>query len=159
MKYLYFYNTPIGEIGIIEEKNAITNILFKAPKNIEEYTIKETDTIKETYKELEEYFDGTRKNFNINIKPKGTEFMQEVWKELQKIPYGKTKSYKEIAKAINNEKAVRAVGMANNKNPIPIIIPCHRVIGSNGKLVGYAGGLGIKEFLLELEAKENLKNL
>lgn len=155
MKYLYFYNTPIGKIGIIEEKNAITNILFKVPQNIEEYTIKETDTIKETNKELQEYFNGNRKKFNINIKPKGTEFMQEVWKELQKIPYGKTKSYKEIAKAINNEKAVRAVGMANNKNPIPIIIPCHRVIGSNGKLVGYAGGIGIKEFLLELEGKEN----
>ena len=84
--------------------------------------------------------------------PSGTEFQQKVWKALKDIPYGKTKSYKDIAAAVGNEKACRAVGMANNRNPISIIIPCHRVIGKNGKLVGYGGGLEIKEYLLKLES-------
>ena len=96
-------------------------------------------------------YSGQRKEFDIPLAPQGTDFQKKVWKALQNINYGTTASYKEIAQKINNPKAVRAVGMANNQNPIAIIIPCHRVIGSNGKLVGYAGGLELKQKLLELE--------
>lgn len=101
--------------------------------------------------QLDEYFQGKRTTFSLPFKLTGTPFQLAVWKELQNIPYGKTTSYKEIAQKINKPKAYRAVGMANNKNPLPIIIPCHRVIGSNGKLIGYAGGLKLKNYLLELE--------
>ena len=104
--------------------------------------------------QLEEYFSGKRSSFSLPMAPVGTQFMQDVWQALVTIPYGEVRSYRDIAKAIGNPKACRAVGMANNRNPLPIIIPCHRVIGANGKLVGYAGGLDCKEKLLALE-KEN----
>ena len=102
--------------------------------------------------QLLEYFNGERDVFDLALSPKGTEFQNKVWKQLQKIPFGKTKSYGDIASKINNPKAMRAVGMANRNNPIPIIIPCHRVIGSNGKLTGFAGGLDLKKRLLDFEA-------
>ena len=111
--------------------------------------------MKNAKKQLDEYFAGIRKEFDIPIKLEGTDFQIKVWKELLKIPYGETCTYLDIAKHIGNPKAYRAVGMANNKNKIMIIIPCHRVIGSNKKLVGYAGGLDVKEKLLKLE-KENV---
>ena len=101
--------------------------------------------------QLEEYFAGDREQFDLNLSVSGTEFQQKVWQELMNIPYGKTCSYADIAKAINNPKAVRAVGAANGRNPITIIVPCHRVIGSNGSLTGYAWGTSIKAGLLELE--------
>lgn len=104
-----------------------------------------------TTAQLEEYFSGARTSFDLPIASKGTAFQQQVWKALMTIPYGETWSYQDIANAIDNPKAVRAVGMANGKNPISIIVPCHRVIGKNGKLTGYAGGVGIKEKLLSLE--------
>lgn len=107
--------------------------------------------IEETCKQLEEYIDGKRKEFSIPIFTKGTPFQEKVWEELRKIPYGETICYEELAKRIGNPKASRAVGMANNKNPICIITPCHRVIGKNGKLVGYASGVDKKEALLILE--------
>ncbi len=103
------------------------------------------------FTELSEYFAGKRKEFTFAYAGKGTEFQQKVWKALCAIPYGETRSYKDIAIAIGNEKACRAVGMANNKNPIGIIVPCHRVIGSSGKLVGYASGVEMKDFLLRME--------
>jgi len=115
------------------------------------YTREETALIKKTYTQLEEYFKGERQTFDIRLSAQGTDFQKTVWKELQKIPYGKTATYKDIAKNIGNKNASRAVGMANNKNPIAIIIPCHRVIGSNGNLTGYAGGINIKKYLLDLE--------
>lgn len=117
---------------------------------------KETPLIKKTYSQLKEYFAGNRKSFDIPISANGTEFQIKVWKELQKIPYGKTATYKEIAENIGNKNASRAVGMANNKNPIAIIIPCHRVIGTKGDLTGYAGGIKLKKYLLDLE-KQNSK--
>lgn len=107
------------------------------------------------YNEIMEYLNGKRKSFDINYEINGTEFQKKVWKELTKIPYAETRTYKEIAVAVGNPKASRAVGMANNKNPISIIVPCHRVIGSDGKLVGYAGGLDMKRALLNLEKKHN----
>ena len=145
--------SPIGNIIISEENENIVELNIDNEKKI---NIKESQTplLIETAKQLEEYFLGKRKQFDIPLKPKGTEFMQKVWNELKNIPYGETRTYKDIAISIGNEKASRAVGMANNKNPIPIIIPCHRVIGSNKSLVGYALGLGVKEYLLNLE-KQN----
>lgn len=124
------------------------------PKDI---NINETVLIKEANKQLQEYFSGIRKIFDLPLAPIGTEFQKKVWSALLEIPYGKTNSYKEISKIIGNIKACRAVGMANNKNPILILIPCHRVIGTNDKLVGYAGGLDAKEKLLNLE-KQNENN-
>ncbi len=110
------------------------------------------DLLTETRKQLEEYFDGKRKEFNLPILLRGTEFQKKVWQGLCTIPYGETRSYKELAELVGNPKAVRAVGGANNKNPIMIIVPCHRVIGADGSLVGFGGGLEVKKYLLELEA-------
>lgn len=111
-----------------------------------------------TYQLMKHYQERKRKSFDLPLKVEGTEFQKKVWKALCSIPYGETRSYKEIAIQIGNERACRAVGMANNKNPIGILIPCHRVIGTNHKLVGYAGGLDKKEFLLKLE-KENKQHI
>lgn len=149
MIYCFGYQTKIGKIYISAEDNFVIEISFLKPG----YEEKETPLIKETYSQLQEYFAGKRKVFNIPIKLNGSEFQKKVWTELLKIPYGSTMSYKDIAKLVGNENASRAVGMANNKNKIMFIIPCHRVIGKNGSLTGYAGGLNIKKQLLQLEAK------
>lgn len=153
MNNAFYYETDIGKIGIAEDGEAITHIFFKEI-TLEDIIISETSLLRKAYEEIQEYFLGKRKNFDLPLKPQGTEFQQRVWKVLQEIPYGSTCSYKDIAKQIGNIKASRAVGMANNKNPIPIIIPCHRVVGADGKLVGYAGGLDVKKRLLDIE-KEN----
>lgn len=107
--------------------------------------------VQQTIKELEEYFAGNRKVFTVPLDLRGTEFQKKVWEALREIPYGETRSYKEIAEKIGNPKASRAVGMANHRNPIGIVVPCHRVVGANGKLTGYAGGIPMKQALLELE--------
>ncbi len=149
----YYYETIIGKISIVENGTAITHIYFNSVIS-NDIEIIETPLLKKANKELQEYFRGERKIFDLHLEPQGTEFQQNVWRALQEIPYGKTCSYKDIAENVGNIKASRAVGMANNKNTIPIIIPCHRVIGANGKLVGYAGGLELKEKLLGIE-KQN----
>lgn len=150
MKYVKYTNTKIGNMAIIEEDNKI--IAIEINQEIRENIMqKETPLLKETGKQLLEYLEGKRKNFTVPLNPKGTKFMQEVWTALQEIPYGETRTYGQIAQRIGKPKAARAVGMANHRNPIPIIIPCHRVIGSNGKLVGYALGMKMKKFLLTLE--------
>lgn len=113
------------------------------------------DTSHKAYAQLAEYLAGKRTKFDLKLAPKGTAFQQKVWKELLKIPYGQTRSYKDLAIAIGKPKAARAVGMALNKNPIPLIIPCHRVIGSNGNLTGFALGLETKKWLLEMERKRD----
>lgn len=159
MNYIKSIKTPIGIITIKEKNNKIIELqlnsnLVKPIKENEQ--IKETPLLIEAEKQLTEYFNKTRTKFDLPLAPQGTDFMKRVWKELIKIPYGETRTYKQIAQKIGNEKASRAVGMANNKNPIPIIIPCHRVIGANNKLIGYALGLDKKEFLLNLE--KNNKN-
>ncbi len=150
MEYSFTYETMIGKITITECDSQLMSIDFGEPSTTQ-LNIVETPFIKEVHKELEEYFKGTRETFQLPLALKGTPFQQKVWQVLMTIPYGKTMTYKQVAEAIGNPKACRAVGMANNRNQIPIIIPCHRVIGSNGKLVGYAGGLHIKEKLLEME--------
>ena len=154
MKNYCELETPIGILTIIEENNAITKIVFGSIEKRETMQENETPLLKETKKQLTEYFEGTRNEFQIPCNPKGTEFQKDVWQELQNIPYGETSTYQEIAFSIGNVRACRSVGRANNKNPIPIIIPCHRVIGKNNKLLGYAGGMQIKEFLLRLEGSQ-----
>ena len=149
MSNLFFYETDLGIIGIRDNNNAITEVFYSKSK-INDH-LKETPLIRECFNQLKEYFQGTRREFTIPIEAEGSEFQKKVWKALLDIPYGQTRTYKEIAIAIGNEKACRAVGMANNRNLISIIIPCHRVIGANGKLVGYGGGLDIKEKLLNIE--------
>lgn len=154
MKYYKDINTIIGKVRIIEENGYIIELQINKDfdKN-EDILEKDTNILKNTERQLSEYFSGKRNTFDLKLNPKGTEFMKKVWEELLNIPYGETRTYKEIAEKIGNPKGARAVGMANNKNPIPIIIPCHRVIGKNKKLVGYALGLDMKEFLLNLERK------
>lgn len=149
MNCFYKYRTIIGPLFILENNGSIVGISNK----VEGWqgTYKETEVIKETYRQLSEYLDGKRELFDIPIKTQGTDFQEKVWKALKQIPYGETRSYKEIAIEIGNPKAMRAVGMANNRNPIMIVIPCHRVIGANGQLIGYGGGLDVKEKLLTLE--------
>lgn len=142
------YQTPFGEIYIGETDGKISHLLFSDKLCGE---IVETPLIKKTYKQLCEYFDGKRKVFDVPVIFDGTDFQIKVWKTLQTIEYGKTISYGQLAEMIGQPKASRAVGGANNKNKIAIIIPCHRVIGSNGTLTGYAGGLNVKKYLLNLE--------
>lgn len=151
MGNIFYYKTMIGKIAIVEQNGQITNLCFNPDELNNEHEIKETKVLKQAFKQLEEYFNGGRKTFSLPLAPSGTEFMKKVWNALVEIPYGETKSYKDIAQKIGNNFAYRAVGLANNKNPIPIFIPCHRVIGSNKKLVGYAGGLKIKKLLLDNE--------
>lgn len=145
----YYYNTTIGPLSFFEKDGLIVKISFSTCEVDEDY--KETILIKNAYLEIEEYLLGNRKTFTFPFKIKGTEFEQKVYRALLEIPYGETRSYKDIAIAIENENSFRAVGLANNKNNLPIVVPCHRVIGKTGKLVGYAGGLNIKKRLLLIE--------
>ncbi len=143
------YETKLGLYKISYEENCITGIKFISEK-VKDYGKRIVLTDKVSC-QLNEYFLGKRKKFDFDFKLVGTTFQRSVWEALLTIPYGETKSYKDIAKQIGNINASRAVGLANNKNPIAIAVPCHRVIGASGKLVGYAGGLEIKENLLKLE--------
>jgi len=152
MQNQYNYTMPIGKITITSFEDKITGVQFGEAKEI--YNYEENAVIKEAARQLKEYFAGKRKMFDLPLSLEGTKFQVAVWRALQDIPYGETKSYKEIANSIGNAKACRAVGMANNRNKIAIIIPCHRVIGTNGALIGYAGGLDVKEQLLALEKRE-----
>ncbi len=144
--------SPLGKIILKAQKDQLTCCQFlQRQKNCFEQQT--TPFLLNVQKQLDEYFSGQRKNFDIPLNLLGTPFQIKVWQALQTIPYGETQSYKYIAKKINNPHAYRAVGMANNKNPLAIIIPCHRVIGTNGKLTGYAGGVDLKQKLLQLEQK------
>lgn len=151
MKKIYYYDTYAGKIGIAEEAGAITDIVFKTI----DCPVEETELISETKRQLDEYFAGKRKDFDVPTRLNGTEFQKRVWLALRDIPYGKTASYKDIAAAVGCPKGYRAVGMANNRNPISIIYPCHRVVGSDGSLTGYGGGLDVKAKLLELERRNS----
>lgn len=154
MEKVFFYDTPVGKLCIGEEDDSITRVTWsKVPQ---EYIQEETELILNCKIQLEEYFAGNRKQFDLPLAPKGTDFRKRVWKALTDIPYGETRTYGEIAAAVGSPKAARAVGMANNKNPIGIIVPCHRVVGADGKLVGYAGGMEKKEWLLNLEQEKRL---
>lgn len=148
MLYTCKYQFENISLYLVATETHLINIQFTQPQKA---LLQTTELLSMATIQLDEYFQGKRTTFSLPFKLTGTPFQLAVWKELQNIPYGKTTSYKEIAQKINKPKACRAVGMANNKNPLPIIIPCHRVIGSNGKLIGYAGGLNLKNYLLELE--------
>lgn len=148
MIYRYSYETELGSVTFVEEDGALLAI---STHRVYEGVSQETALIKEAHRQLSEYLKGERKMFDLPLQMKGTDFQQRVWNALLEIPYGETRSYKQIAEAIGNPKAVRAVGMANNRNPLLIVVPCHRVIGADGKLVGYGAGIEKKEFLLRLE--------
>lgn len=143
-----FYKTPIGTAKIIGNDDGIISISVldeeKATTNIPK-------SLKKCVVQLEEYFQKKRTSFDLKLNPQGTDFQQKVWNELQQIPYGKTISYLNQSKKMGNVKAIRAIASANGKNPVWIIIPCHRVVGSDGSLTGYAGGLWRKKWLLEHE--------
>lgn len=143
------YDSEIGKIEITCDEDSVTRIAIvqELSNNYEKTAL--TD---EAYEQISEYLNGRRQKFDFKYKLIGTQFQRKVWEELTKIPYGETRSYKEIAEAIESPSAARAVGMANNKNPIMIAVPCHRVIGADGKMVGYAAGIAVKSHLLKLEA-------
>ena len=155
--YYCYVDTPIGELLLAGTENALSMIGF--PKGTmrrdpEPDWIFKEEPFEQVRQQLREYFDGERREFDIPLSLEGTKFQLSVWRQLQEIPYGTTVSYGDIAKRIDNPKAVRAVGAANGRNPIPIIVPCHRVIGSHGDLTGFGGGLDTKEALLRLEAEK-----
>jgi len=147
-EFIYF-RSPIGTIKISGNEDGISSVIFIDEK------METSNNIPEFFKlcliQLEEYFKGTREEFNLKLNRGGTVFQNSVWDELEKIPFGKTRTYMEQTKCLGDIKAIRAVASANGKNPISIIIPCHRVIGSNGSLTGYAGGIWRKKWLLEHE--------
>ena len=161
----YFFKTmdsPVGKLKLIGSDKGLAAILWEDdnPKriNVRIYTENNTHPILlETERQLKEYFEGRRSVFSLLLDPIGTEFQKSVWRALSTIPFGETRSYGDIARQIGNEKAVRAVGAANGRNPISIIVPCHRVIGSTGDLTGFAGGLEVKACLLSLEGVKNGK--
>ncbi|MEA4880783.1 MAG: methylated-DNA--[protein]-cysteine S-methyltransferase [Synergistaceae bacterium] len=151
---LFVRETSIGPIAIGVDDTHVTHLhLPRTTAELTGFDEGETDLAREAFRQLELYLEGKLRVFNLPLRPEGTSFMKRVWDKLLEIPYGKTASYKDIAMAAGSPKAVRAVGMANARNPISIIIPCHRIIGASGKLVGYGGGLDLKTRLLELEAR------
>ncbi len=147
------YQSPVGPIEVIANDDAITGIKFNST---ESSPVKHPNKVLEQcFKELDEYFAKKRKHFDVKTLPSGTQFELQVWNELQKIPYSKTISYKDLSKSLGDVNKVRAVGGANARNKIPILIPCHRVIGEDGSLTGFAGGLEIKSWLLQHEGAVN----
>ncbi len=160
----YSYKTmssPVGTLKLVASDSGLAAILCENddPKRVRSgprAEDKNHPVLLETERQLNAYFAGKRKKFSLKFDPVGTEFQKDVWQALSTIPFGETRSYAEIAKQVGRPKAVRAVGAANGKNPISILVPCHRVIGSNGKLTGFAGGLEIKAALLKLEARRSV---
>lgn len=147
------YHSPFGDMELDYEEDAVTALKMAAKKAVGEAP---EGLALAVFRELDEYFQGKRKTFDIPLRTHGTAFQEKVWAALRAIPYGEVRSYKEVAEAIGHPKAYRAVGMANNANPIFIIVPCHRVIGSDGSLTGYGGGLPMKKALLSLEKKHRI---
>jgi methylated-DNA-[protein]-cysteine S-methyltransferase len=165
MKSAYFYDTMLGKILIAEDGKGITSLRIIPEEGINapdpsrllnsSYTVCETELLNEAAGQLKEYLEGKRNVFDIKLNPAGTPFMQSVWEALRAIPYGQVRSYAQVAEAIGNPKACRAVGTACHNNPVLLMIPCHRVIGSDGSLTGFAAGLEIKRQLLGLEQERS----
>lgn len=145
----FVYPTPMGRITLASDGASITRLVFGATELEGAQT--PTALTNEAANQVQEYLAGKRETFDLPLDPAGTSFQKQVWEALRSIPYGQTRTYQQVAQMIGNPNAMRAVGGANNKNPLPILIPCHRVVGANGDLVGYAAGLKIKRFLLDLE--------
>lgn len=157
LKNIYPYDTVIGRIYVADNGRAIAGVFLPGnavPAGIPQ---NETDVIKRAAVQITEYLSGRRREFDVKVEPEGTDFQKRVWAALRTIPYGHTCSYSHIAHIAGNPKACRAVGMANNRNPVSIIIPCHRVIGKSGALVGYGGGLELKKCLLDIEAANTIQ--
>jgi len=160
-KQLYYkiISSPVGKLKLIASDKGLSALLFatgRSNKAFEQRQLKKDDAhpiLMRTEKQLVEYFAGKRSTFDVPLEGKGTVFQMKAWRELSKIPYGETISYGQQAKGLGDAKKARAVGMANGRNPISIIVPCHRVVGANGSLTGFGGGLKTKEFLLNLEKK------
>lgn len=152
-RYYSQIQTPIGRLTLVEEAGGIAELRFEG-EQIAPAEEKETELLKTAKQQLSEYFAGTRREFDLPLSLRGTEFQKQDWEALRTIPYGEIRSYGEIAAQIGKPRACRAVGMANHRNPVSIIVPCHRVVGSDGSLTGYGGGLDVKVHLLELEGLE-----
>jgi len=158
MQYFDYYDSPLGQMLLVASDTALTGLHFVDEKYYpgvaaEWQRVPNAKMIAQSRKQLDEYFAGMRTEFELPVAPEGTAFQRVVWRALQEIPYGTTINYGTLARRIGNANASRAVGAANGRNPISIVIPCHRVIGANGDLTGYAGGMARKEALLRLEAK------
>lgn len=151
MERFTYLSSPVGTLTLTEEEGALTGLYFGRLSRQGQEVL--SPVLEETARQLSEYFSGKRREFSLPLSPKGTEFQLRVWRALETIPYGETRSYGDMARLIGSPKACRAVGMANHRNPISIIVPCHRVVGANGSLTGYGGGLDAKRFLLDLEQK------
>lgn len=149
----YIFESPVGTLTLCVNERAVTALSYTpdAEPDLSRIGRTRSDILYEAYSELGEYFAGKRRSFEVPVETSGTPFQKSVWDALCEIPYGETRSYKDIAVRIGKPLAARAVGQANNKNPVMIIVPCHRVIGSGGALTGYACGLSVKEYLLEFE--------
>jgi len=148
--------TPIGEIYLVGQSGILQKIYLpgQQPQLMDSHWEKAPEAFKEAARQITEYLSGKRREFTLPIEVRASPFQQSVYEEVAKIPYGDTLSYQEVANRLGNPKAVRAVGAANGKNPLPIVIPCHRVLGSSNQLVGYSGGLELKRYLLEFESKQ-----
>jgi methylated-DNA-[protein]-cysteine S-methyltransferase len=153
--YFKTMDTPIGVLKLTSDVSFLKSVSFDA--EIQEDASELPNVLIMAQKQLEEYFSGKRRQFDLPLDPEGTGFQHKVWKQLSEVPYGTTRSYVEIARILGSENSSRAVGMANGRNPIPVIIPCHRIIGHNGKMTGYAGGLERKKWLL-LHEQQNSEN-
>ncbi len=151
-----FIQSPLGITKIEGDANSITLISVASEGTV---SIEIPKVLQNAVTQLQEYFEGSRKDFTINLNPQGTDFQKKVWQELLNIPFGKTISYLELSKKLGDVKAIRAVASANGKNPLWIVVPCHRVIGSDGSLTGYAGGLWRKKWLLEHESSQKQQTL
>jgi methylated-DNA-[protein]-cysteine S-methyltransferase len=151
-----FINSPLGITKIVGDENGVSIISVLSEG---ELSTKIPNELQEAVSQLQEYFEGKRKDFDFKLNPKGTDFQQKVWQELLNIPFGKTMSYLDLSKKLGDVKAIRAVASANGKNPLWIVVPCHRVIGTDGSLTGYAGGLWRKKWLLEHEIPSHQQSL
>lgn len=152
-------SSPVGPALLVAEGDFLVAVLLEKEKTSARekfpgFKERATPVLQETRRQLEEYFAGRRRNFELPLRPRGTDFQRAVWSALREIPFGETRTYAQQAAAIRRPKAVRAVGAANGRNPLWIVVPCHRVIGKDGSLTGYAGGLDVKKYLLALESKE-----
>jgi len=157
MTFFAHLDSPLGPLLLVADGSGLRQIHFAQngrPRSADATWQEDTSALSEAVAQLQAYFRGQLEDFDLPLAPEGTRFQQEVWSELAKIPYGKTISYGELARRIHRPNASRAVGLANGRNPLPIVIPCHRVIGSNGKLTGYRGRIPIKEKLLALERRQ-----
>ena len=150
MNYQYL-DTPIGRLRLVSRDQVLVGIEFEGRQGAAAGEEKSDPALAACAAQLEEYFAGKRRTFNLPLAPEGTVFQRIVWRALETIPFGELRSYREVAEAIGKPTAVRAVGAANGRNPLPIVVPCHRVVGSDGSLTGFAGGVEIKRRLLELE--------